>query len=88
MSLTKLWIRRIGYIGNNTVSQQRREKSLRSALADRGLAARKECFMLVRSLEKDTPRAVKAVLSLPPGQRPTALVAGDDVLTTSRWPVP
>jgi len=65
MSLTKLWIRRIGYIGHSTVSQQRREKSLLSALADRGLAARKECFFRIQSLEKDTPRAVKAVLSLP-----------------------
>jgi LacI family transcriptional regulator len=78
--LCSLGHRRIGYIGHNTVSQQRREKSLRSALADRGLAARKECFMRVRSLEKDTPRAVKTVLSLPPGRRPTALVAGDDVM--------
>lgn len=71
---------RIGYIGHSTVSQQRREKSLRSALADRGLPARKDCFTRVRSLEQDTPRAVETMLSLPPGIRPTALVAGDDVM--------
>ena len=76
--LVGLGHRRIGYLGDASLPQQRREAHVRAALKSRGLAVRPGWFLRARDATAGARAAAGWLLAQPPDQRPTALMAADD----------
>ena len=79
--LTKLGHRDIGYIGDETAPNLRREKLLLAALKKAGLLARPNCFVRAKTTGADAGyEAMQILLKRCGDLLPTAVVAAEDVL--------
>ena len=79
--LLQLGHRRIGYLGNDTPGNVRRETALKTAMAGAGIAVRAAAFVhAADAAPSNMAEALRRIRSGSPAERPTALVVSDDVL--------
>ncbi|MCX7886750.1 MAG: LacI family transcriptional regulator [Verrucomicrobiae bacterium] len=82
--LMQLGHRDIGYLGDESQSNLRRETILQNAMRRAGLVVRPHCFVRARSYQTSAGyEAMLALLNRCGGRPPTAVVAAEDVLALS-----